>query len=105
MASGTRLRIKLSRALTKIGFPSDWFLIPLAMVIGTLAGLVAMAFDWMVHLSGEKLFGRAFESTLLFEGEQYVLLIVVPALGCLLVGVLLGDVRVHILPSGERPNL
>ncbi|MDX1683366.1 MAG: chloride channel protein, partial [Phycisphaeraceae bacterium] len=52
-----RLRLAVNRTLLKRGFPRDWFLIPLAAVIGVLGGLVATGFNWMVETSAHFFFG------------------------------------------------
>ena len=51
---------KVTNRLTKLrqaaGFSADWFLMPLAAVIGALGGLVAAVFATIVELAGDGLF-------------------------------------------------
>ncbi|MEX0655146.1 MAG: chloride channel protein [Phycisphaeraceae bacterium] len=81
-----RLRIRLNRLLGSIGFPRDWFLIPLAAVIGALGGLVATGFDALVEASSHFFFGRLGSTA--FPYSRWVLLMFLPALGGLLVGLI-----------------
>jgi len=82
----TKVRLKLIRLLQRLGFSHDWFLIPIAGIIGVLAGLVALAFAGMVafcdNLFFQKMGSRA------FEGPYLLMLIALPALGGLLVGLI-----------------
>ena len=84
MASKARLRVRLSRWLARVGFTQDWFLIPMAALIGTLGGLIATGFDRLVHWTGQAFYWYW------DHGSQsrfaYVLLVVLPAVGGLLVG-------------------
>ncbi len=79
------VRVRLSAALVRLGFPRDWFLIPLGAVVGVLAGLVAMGFAWMVSFSEGFFFER-----LAHAGGRWgvYLLLGLPALGGLAVGVI-----------------
>ncbi len=79
-----RWRVRASRWLGRAGFPKDWFLIPLAAVIGVLGGFVAMGFDFLVEASAHFFFGRVGKHE--FPGSEYVLLIALPAMGGLAVG-------------------
>ncbi len=72
----------------RLGFPSDWFLIPLAAIIGTVGGLVALGFNWMVHTSELFFQGISERQHTLFWGQEYVMLIVLPAVGGLCVGLI-----------------
>ncbi|MEX0775895.1 MAG: chloride channel protein [Phycisphaeraceae bacterium] len=71
--------------LVESGFPRDWFLIPLAAMIGVLAGVLATAFHALVRLS-EHYFGRLSQPDLSRINWELLLLIPVPALGGLAVG-------------------
>lgn len=92
-----RVRSRLSRALSEVGLSQDWLLIPLAAVVGVLAGLVAMAFEWMVHASGA-MFGRigSLNTSTVFS---LLLLIGLPALGGLAVGLI--QVYISRAPAGH----
>ena len=86
VAPAVRTRVWLSRTLTRLGFPRDWFLIPLAAVVGTLAGLAAFAFDHLVEWSTEHLFG-------LIHGvhaswQMWAGVVLIPAAGGLAVGII-----------------
>ena len=68
------------------GLSPDWFLIPLAAVIGALTGLAATCFDRLVESSGDFFYGVLGQRQ--FAGSEYALLVLLPALGGLLVGVI-----------------
>ena len=80
--------MRISRTLLRFGFPRDGFLIPLAVLVGALAGLVAVGFGKMVEFSTEHLFGYYFANPLLFEGDRYLALVLLPAMGGLMVGII-----------------
>lgn len=87
MARGRTLTEKLNRRLVSSGFSRDWYLIPLAAVIGALTGLVATGFDLLIELSGHFFYGVLGKQT--FHGSRLALLVILPALGGLLVGLIL----------------
>ncbi|MFA9477187.1 chloride channel protein [Phycisphaerales bacterium AB-hyl4] len=97
-----RARIRLNRLITAVGFPRDWFLLPLAAAIGALGGVVATAFDGLVHASGEFFFGRLGGRE--FPHSQWLLLMFLPALGGLLVG-LIQQVLARTGPSPGVPEV
>jgi CIC family chloride channel protein len=67
--------------------PRDWWLIPLAAVIGTAAGLTAVGFDLLVRFSERFFFGTV--AGQIGEGPWRLgLLVLLPAVGGLLVGVI-----------------
>lgn len=72
--------------MIRYGFPRDWFLIPLAAVVGTMAGVVAFLFERMVEFSSHELFGRFYKGSVLFEGDQYIYVFIIPVIGGLIVG-------------------
>lgn len=86
MARVTEFRIATTRWLTRLGFPRDWFLVPLAALIGALAGFVAMGFAWMVTFSESFFFGVVAHHD--FHGVQILFLIALPAAGGLAVGLI-----------------
>lgn len=86
MARVSRLRVKFDRLMRLAGFRGEWFLIPLAAVVGTLAGLVATGFSLLVEFCGNLFFGRLGRQE--FPGSVWLLLILLPALGGLLVGLI-----------------
>lgn len=81
-----RGRVKVSRWLARVGFPKDWFLIPLAAAIGVLGGFVARGFEFLLEASTHFFFGRIGHSQ--FPGSEWLLLILLPALGGLAVGMI-----------------
>lgn len=90
-----RFRARIIRGFTRIGFSHDWFLIPLAAIIGLLAGAVAMGFHWMV-VTADHLFGRLADISQL---GATALLVVMPALGGLAVGLI--QVYISRAPAGH----
>lgn len=87
MARGIKLTERFNRRLIESGFSKDWYLIPLAAVIGSLTGLVATGFDLLVETSGNFFFGVLGKQT--FPGSGLALLVILPALGGLMVGVIM----------------
>ena len=89
MAWLARQRPKFIRLLQRLGFSRDWFLIPIAAGIGTLAAFVALGFAFMVHFCDDVFFqavgGKGTEG---FSGYKIFLLILLPALGGLAVGLI-----------------
>ena len=85
MAFAAQARQKISRLLSRAGFPTDWYLIPLAAAIGTLGGLVAVGFDFLVHYSSHLFFGHVWDEDL---ATELLLIALIPAVGGLLVGLL-----------------
>jgi len=85
MAKVVNFRQKLSRFLSRAGFPSDWYLIPLAAVVGVLGGLVAFGFDTLVHASADFFFGTVWEAG---QSVKWGMIVLLPAAGGLLVGLM-----------------
>jgi CIC family chloride channel protein len=77
---------RVNQWLTRLGFPADWFLIPLAVVIGLLGGLAATGFDWLVHNTVGLFYHHFHEMHL--TPTHVAVLVGVPALGGLVVGVI-----------------
>ncbi|MEQ9453408.1 MAG: chloride channel protein [Phycisphaeraceae bacterium] len=80
------LRAKLDRWLQAAGFDRDWLLIPMAALVGTLGGLVAVCFEWVVHFSKHGLFEEL--GKVGNVGGEWVVLLLLPAVGGLVVGVI-----------------
>lgn len=78
--------LRLGQWLGSIGFRRDWYLIPLAALVGAMAGVVALGFGRLVEFSEEFFFGRIAGGKL--GGERWWLILVLPALGGLLVGLI-----------------
>ncbi len=91
---------RINQLLVGIGFPRDWFLIPLAAVIGALAGVVAVAFHSLVRLSEHFFFGRL--NTM--QELKLLLLILLPAAGGLAVG-LFNHYIAHAQPGHGIPDV
>jgi len=77
---------RINAALTAAGFRRDWFLIPLAAMIGTLAGVVATGFELLVEASGTFFFVTIGERR--FPASEWLLIVLLPALGGLGVGLI-----------------
>lgn len=84
--SDGQLRARLNRWLEAAGFDRDWLLIPLAAIVGTLGGLVAVGFDVLVHFSKHTLFETIAE--LGEGGYKWLIVLFLPALGGLVVGII-----------------
>ncbi|QDU72462.1 chloride channel protein [Mucisphaera calidilacus] len=84
--SDGQLRARLDRWLRAAGFDRDWLLIPMAAIVGTLGGLVALGFDWLVHLSKHSLFETIAEMG--ERGTKWIIVLFLPALGGLVVGII-----------------
>ncbi|MCW5774998.1 MAG: chloride channel protein [Phycisphaeraceae bacterium] len=89
----------LRRALRRLGFPEEWYLIIIGAVVGTLTGLAAIAFDWLLH--------RAFDSAHSIEARLGpVGLVVLPTVGLAATGVLVhyfaADAKGHGVPQVMR---
>ncbi|MEM1108080.1 MAG: chloride channel protein [Planctomycetota bacterium] len=87
MGLPSKLIDRLKRRFSDSGFSRDGLLIPLAAVIGTLTGLAATGFDLLVETSSDFFFGVLGEQQ--FPGSQLALLVILPALGGLMVGLIM----------------
>lgn len=67
------------------GFSPDWFLMPLATLIGTIGGLVAAVFATIVDLAGGGLFNLQQSGS---TTQTALLLLAIPAVGGLIVGLI-----------------
>lgn len=86
------LKSVLHRKLIASGYSTEWYLIPLAAVVGALMGLVAVGFDLLVETSGHFFFGvlgKSFSGgSAVSRSAELLLLIALPTLGGLAVGLL-----------------
>ena len=82
----TRVRVVSTRALSRLGFREDSFLMILAVVIGFITAAAAVAFHQLIDVLRDVLYLRIGAKNL--YGSDLVLLILWPALGGLAVGVI-----------------
>src|SRR5580700_4828487 len=80
-----RLRILVSRLLSRLGFGDNAFLLILAVVVGVVTAAAAVAFHELIDLIRDLLYRRIDPNEL--YGPAVGLLIVLPAAGGLVVGV------------------
>jgi CIC family chloride channel protein len=80
----TRVRVISTRALSRLGFREDSFLIILAVVIGLITAAAAVAFHQLIDILRDLLYMRIGAANL--YGRDLALLILWPALGGLAVG-------------------
>lgn len=99
MPSPVQFRQRMSRLLVRLGFSGDSFLIPLAAVIGTAAGLVATGFDLLIRGAGWVFFGRLGHDTVPVPDWLWILLL--PAIGGLAVGV----IQQYLARTGQAPGI
>ncbi|MEO0587644.1 MAG: chloride channel protein [Planctomycetota bacterium] len=86
-------RVRASALLARLGFSGEWYLIPVAAIIGTAAGLVAFGFEWLVEHSNYLFFGVIAPGS--FGGGWWTVALL-PAIGGLAVGL------IKMLPLGDR---
>ena len=84
MQQQPNILMRTARWLERIGFRRDWYLIPLAGVIGAMAGIVALGFGRLVEFTEAFFFGRIAGGEL--SGSHWWLILALPATGGLLVG-------------------
>lgn len=82
--AGSRLRVLSNRLLGAVGLGDDSFLIILAVLVGMVTSVAAVAFHYLVDGLGQALYVGPGEQLLYQRG--LVLLIVIPASGGLVVG-------------------
>jgi chloride channel protein, CIC family len=82
----TRVRVISTRALSRLGFREDSFLIVLAAVIGVITAAAAVTFHQIINLIRDGLYQRIGAAKL--YGPEWILLIIWPALGGLAVGLI-----------------
>src|SRR5215813_5750308 len=81
-----RVRLLSTRALSRLGFREDAFLIALAVVIGLITAAAAVAFHEIIDQTRNLLYER-FGAERLY-GDWIIFLVIWPALGGLLVSIL-----------------
>lgn len=81
----TRIKVLSKRTLTSIGVREDVGLIPIAVIIGLLTALLAVAFHELIEVIKRSLYERQGGDWL--YGEGLWMLVALPALGGLVVGV------------------
>ena len=79
-----QFRIRLRRAISKIGFKDEYFLILVSILIGATTGIFAHAFYWLIERAREMAYGHADHGGL-YGGRPWML-ILLPTAGALLVG-------------------
>jgi CIC family chloride channel protein len=85
-AAGARTRILSIRALARIGLREESFLVIIAAIVGVVTGAAAVTFHWLIDLIRDLLYERFGEHRL--YGPWIWMLVLWPALGGLLVGVI-----------------
>ena len=96
------LNLNLNKFFTKISFSQDNFLLVLGAIVGLLAGVAAIVFHEGIHFIKEIFFdkpGEYFNLDSLLDGNSItisILIILVPAVGGLLVGLI-----AHFFEKGE----
>src|SRR5258706_1250382 len=82
-----RVRLFVGRVLSRLGFGGDGFLLVLAILIGVMAAFAAVGFHFLIGGIRDSLFLRLAGRILLY-GKGLGLLILLPAIGGLLVGLI-----------------
>jgi len=85
-AVGLRLRLLLTRAMTRLGLGENSILLPLALIVGIVTGAAAVGFHELINLLRDLLY-RHFPAGFLY-GKGIWLLILLPAAGGLVVGLI-----------------
>ena len=80
-----QLAQRLAKLRQAAGFSPDWFLMPLAALIGTIGGLVAAVFATIVDLASGGLFNLQQSGS---STQTALLLLAIPAVGGLIVGLI-----------------
>ncbi len=83
---GGKLRVKFAKLLKRLGFSEDAYLIVLAGVIGILTALGSIVFTKLIHTAHGFCYGDAEHAGL--YGGRLIFLILLPASGALLVGLI-----------------
>ncbi len=77
---------KLQKFFSKLGFKEDSLLIVIALVIGIFTGIGSIAFTWLIDIAHNFCYGGE-DFTGIYQGKWYFL-ILLPAVGALLVGII-----------------
>jgi CIC family chloride channel protein len=85
-AAATRFRISVTRLLARIGFRDSGFLLIVSVIIGVVTAAAAVGFHLLIHAIRDRLYADVGEHVL--YGQGIVLLIVWPAVGGLVVGLI-----------------
>jgi CIC family chloride channel protein len=85
-AVGLRFRLLMTRAMARLGLGENSILLPLALIVGIVTGAAAVGFHEMINLLRDLLY-RHFPAEFLY-GRGIWLLILLPAAGGLLVGLI-----------------
>ena len=80
-----KLADRLNKLRQAAGFSADWFLMPLAAIIGTFGGIVAAVFATIIELAGDGLFNLQQSDS---DWQAALLLLAIPAIGGLVVGLI-----------------
>jgi len=92
----TRLNIRLASIGSRLGFQRDWYLIVLAAMIGSITGLGAIAFKWLLDIATHN-------SVHLQRELPFWTLALLPMVGALLTGVIVfffaPEARGHGVPE------
>ena len=93
-AIATRFRTALNRLFLRAGFPRNWWLIPLAAVIGAASGAVALAYGYLVHAAAGFFYGH--EEGRNLSGARVWLIVGLPVAGALIVGLIKAAFRLPL---------
>ena len=86
MQQQPNILMRIARWLERIGFRRDWYLIPLAGLIGAIAGIVALGFGRLVEFAERFFLSHVAGGQL--SGSHWWLVLALPATGGLLVGLI-----------------
>ena len=92
------IKLKAVRLLRRVGFRRDWYLIPLSAVIGSMAGVVALGFGWLVEFFEAFFYENMAGPNV--RGERLWMLVALPAAGGLAVGLLKKWLRLPMVSHG-----
>jgi CIC family chloride channel protein len=96
-AAAARLRLILTRHLTRLGFREDSFLLALAFIIGILTAAAAVAFHELINLIRRLLYSQLDPSLHLYSPRGVIFLVLFPTLG----GIIVGIISNHIIRARE----
>jgi chloride channel protein, CIC family len=90
-AAAARVRLLVSRLLRSMGFGEDAFLLVVAVVVGIVTAAAAVSFHELIYFIANLLYGRV-DAQFLYGGPGIVMLVLWPALGGLVVGIVTNHV-------------